>query len=107
MALRGQRRRFDFYSCFSPEILTSSSNMSNIQSILKSEISRIARKEVKAETGTLKKSSTQYRSDIAALKRRLAALERLLKKQSRTIKAAIPVASEDAGEGQAEGLRFR
>ncbi|MDF2457743.1 MAG: transcriptional regulator, family [Nitrospira sp.] len=82
--------------------------MSNIQSILKSEISRIARKEVRAETGALKKSSTQYRSEIAALKRRLANLEKLLKRQARTIKAVAP-AARDAGddESKAEGLRFR
>jgi DNA-binding transcriptional regulator YiaG len=82
--------------------------MANILSILKSEISRIARKEVRAETGTLKKSSTQYRSEIAALKRRLGNLERLIKQQSRTIKAVAP-AARDAGdaESQAEGLRFR
>jgi len=43
--------------------------MANIASLLKSEISRIARKEVRAETQTLKKASAQYRSDIAALKR--------------------------------------
>ena len=81
--------------------------MSNIQSVLKSEISRIARKEVRAETGALKKSSTQYRSEIAALKRRLAHLERLLKKQSKTIKTVTPAATEDADEGRSEGLRFR
>lgn len=45
--------------------------MANIASFLKSEISRIARKEIRAETETLKKASSQYRSDIAALKRRL------------------------------------
>ena len=81
--------------------------MSNIQSILKSEISRIARKEVRGETGALKKASTQYRSEIAALKRRLADLETLLKKQSKIIKSVTPAASEGVDEDQAEGLRFR
>ncbi|MDZ4073711.1 MAG: hypothetical protein U1E04_03055 [Hylemonella sp.] len=46
--------------------------MANFASLLKTEISRIARKEIRAETEILKKASAQYRSDIAALKRRLA-----------------------------------
>ncbi len=50
----------------------------NIASALKQEISRVARKEVRAEVQTLKKASTQHRSDIAALKRRVAELERLV-----------------------------
>lgn len=52
----------------------------NIASALKSEISRVARKEVRAEVESLKKASSQYRSDLAALKRRTADLERLVKK---------------------------
>ena len=52
----------------------------NIATALKSEISRVARKEVRAEVESLKKASSAYRSDIAALKRRAADLERLLKK---------------------------
>lgn len=58
--------------------------MPNIASLLKQEISRVARKEVRGETQALKKSSTQYRSDIAALKRRIATLEGLVKKLSKT-----------------------
>lgn len=39
--------------------------MSNFAQQIKGEISRIARKEVRAETQALKKASTQYRSEIA------------------------------------------
>jgi hypothetical protein len=39
-------------------------------SLLKSEISRVARKQVRAETASLKKSVGVYRAEIAALKRR-------------------------------------
>ena len=53
--------------------------MPNIASVLKGEIARVARKEVRGETRNLKSSSTQYRSDIVALKRRVLALERQLK----------------------------
>ena len=45
--------------------------MPNIASVLKDEISRISRKEIRRETSSLKKSSTSYRSEIAALKRRV------------------------------------
>lgn len=64
----------------------------NIATALKSEISRVARKEVRAEVSALKKASSKYRSDIAELKRRIAQLERLvgqLSKGSRR-KAAEP-----------------
>lgn len=54
--------------------------MSNFVNQLKLEIGRIARKEVRSETETLKKGSSQHRAEIAALKRRVAALEAALKK---------------------------
>ena len=50
--------------------------MPNIASALKEEIVRLARKELRSETERLKKASSQYRSDIAALKRRVEALEK-------------------------------
>ena len=49
--------------------------MANIASVLKDEITRLARKEIRSEIEGIKKSSTQYRSEIAALKRRIATLE--------------------------------
>jgi DNA-binding transcriptional regulator YiaG len=79
--------------------------MPNIAAVLKNEISRIARKEVRAETEGLKKQSTQYRGQIAALKRQVADLEKLLRSQSKGAKTAgaAPV-DEGAARG---GLRFR
>lgn len=50
----------------------------NIATALKSEISRVARKEVRAEVTALKSASSRYRSDIAELKRRIVQLERLV-----------------------------
>lgn len=47
----------------------------NLATALKSEIARVARKEIKHEVQQLRKASTQYRSDIAALKRRIGDLE--------------------------------
>ena len=52
--------------------------MPNFASIMKEEVVRLARKELRSETEGLKKASSQYRSDIAALKRRLGALEKQL-----------------------------
>ncbi len=54
--------------------------MPNIAVILKSEIARIARKAVRAETANLKKTAGAYRSEIAALKRRLQSLEQELRR---------------------------
>ncbi len=50
--------------------------MPNIASILKDEILRLARKEVRIEIEGLKKASARYRSDISDLKRRVTALEK-------------------------------
>lgn len=50
--------------------------MPNIASILKAEISRVARKEVRAEIETLKKASAAYRSSIAELRRQVSSLEK-------------------------------
>jgi DNA-binding transcriptional regulator YiaG len=50
--------------------------MTNLATVLKAEILRIARKEIKAQTAQLRKASTQYRRDIAGLKRQITALER-------------------------------
>ena len=76
--------------------------MANIASFLKSEISRLARKEIRAETESLKKASAQYSSDIAALKRRLAEQDRLIA-QLRKGKPANDV----KGAEDSPSLRFR
>src|SRR6478752_4794785 len=57
--------------------------MPNIGSVLKTEIQRVARKELRAETQQLKKTVTQYRGQIAQLKRRVQALEEQVRKQAK------------------------
>jgi DNA-binding XRE family transcriptional regulator len=79
--------------------------MANIAIALKNEISRVARKEVRAETIQLKKQSAQYRSQIASLKRQVAVLERQVRRLSKGGLAA-PAAPE-IEESAADGLRFR
>lgn len=54
--------------------------MTNFAAQLKAEIQRIARKEIRAETTSIRKSASTYRAEIAALKRRIADLESALKK---------------------------
>ncbi len=77
--------------------------MPNIASVLKGEIVRLARKEVRNETEGLKKASAQYRSDIAALKRQVASLGKHLARAAK--KGASEVASTAEGEPTAR-LRF-
>jgi len=84
--------------------------MSSFADQLKSEIARIARKEVRAETRALKKANAQYRADIAALKRRLAeaerAMQRLAKGSGKAGRASV-APEADEGTASAQGLRFR
>lgn len=60
--------------------------MPNIASLLKSEVLRLARKEVQNVIESLKKASTQHRSEIALLKRRVDQLE---KQQARVSKKIL------------------
>ena len=77
--------------------------MPNIATLLKSEISRVARKELRSETLSLKKATRTYRSEIAALKRRMQELEHQLRRLSRHSVKAPPVENKSAID---EGLRF-
>ena len=77
--------------------------MPNIASVLKAEIARVARKEVRGAIDSLRKANSAHRSDIAALKRRVQELERQLKKPPR----APARQSSAATPAEASGLRFR
>src|SRR5664279_782864 len=78
------------------------SRMPNIASVLKDEVLRLARKEVRTEIEGLKKASVQYRSDIAALKRRVADVE----KQHARLEKKGPKKVMVEAEGEASN-RFR
>jgi DNA-binding XRE family transcriptional regulator len=80
--------------------------MPNIASVLKEEIARIARKEVRRETASLKKAATAYRSDIAALKRRTQTLEKALRRALKG-RARESTAAAEGGAGTGLALRFR
>jgi DNA-binding transcriptional regulator YiaG len=77
--------------------------MPNVASILKSEISRVARKEVRGETLGLKGAVSACRAEIAALKRRTEVLEKELRRLSKASARAEPVA---ASEVSSQKLRF-
>jgi DNA-binding transcriptional regulator YiaG len=78
--------------------------MSNVASVLKEEIARVTRKEIRRETSSLKKFSTTYRSEIAALKRRVLELERQLRRVGRGGQAPAPVAANE--DSASPGTRF-
>lgn len=79
--------------------------MPNIASVLKEEIARIARKEVRRETASLKKAATTHRSEIAALKRRAQTLEKALRRALKG-RGRDPAASARS-DGDERALRFR
>ena len=85
--------------------------MPNIASVLKEEIMRLARKELRSETESLKKASALYRSEIATLKRRASALEKQLAHLGKKVvgkgegqEAAVP---ESKVRFSAKGLNSR
>lgn len=77
--------------------------MTTFANQLKSEIARIAKKEARVETLQLKKASAQHRSDIAALKRYVAALEVTVKKLSKSQPKPVLKIEEEV----TTALRFR
>lgn len=77
--------------------------MANIATILKQEIARVARKETRADTQHLKKASAHYRSDIAALKRQITALEKVVGRLGKAAAKTKPLAMTD---GPVSSFRF-
>jgi hypothetical protein len=58
--------------------------MPNIASVLKTEISRVARNEVRTKTASLKKAASSHCAEIAALRRRLQALALKVRRLAKT-----------------------
>ena len=78
--------------------------MPNIATILKDEIRRLAKREIKVATGTTKQAVAQYRRDIARLKRLLHSQQKeiaFLKGQEKKRLGLRPTAEEPL-----EGVRF-
>jgi len=69
----------------------------NIASVLKEEVARLVRRQLRGETESLKKASSRYRSEIAALKRRIDALEKQIFHLERMVpKEAAPAVDEES-----------
>jgi DNA-binding transcriptional regulator YiaG len=79
--------------------------MSSLINSLKSEIARVARKELKDELLALRKATTTHRSEIAALKRQVKSLASALKATTKAAKAnSKEVSAADAPT--TPGIRF-
>jgi DNA-binding transcriptional regulator YiaG len=77
--------------------------MPNIVLALREEISRLARKEIRSQTGVLRKASTQHRKYIAEMKRRVSELEQKVAFLEKQMHRDIP---SHVSQADAEGLRF-
>ena len=71
--------------------------MSNIGSMLKQEIARLAKKEIRSQTEPLKRASTQYRKLIASLRRRVTELERDVARTRQSLDAAVKSRAKEGG----------
>jgi hypothetical protein len=81
--------------------------MPDINTVLKAEITRLARKELKSETDGFRKAMAAYRTEISALKKRVGELESGMKRVGTTARKAPAQAAMSAAEDEATGLRFR
>jgi len=81
--------------------------MPNVGTLLREEISRLCRKEIKRQVGPVRKASAAYRREIAALKRQVQELDRRSKLLAK--RAPGPVAEKQTDDRamrfQAKGLR--
>ena len=75
--------------------------MPNLQTVLRKEIQRLARKEIRSEIDSTKKAVTRHRREIAELKRKNKALERavsyLQSRESKRLKAGPSKAKPPQG----------
>lgn len=77
--------------------------MTSLAAAIKKEIQRLARKEVKSQTGGTKQAVAQYRREIASLKRKVHEQERMIAFLSAREKERL---AEPAGENTPDGVRF-
>ena len=77
--------------------------MANIATVLRDEICRLARKEIRQQMAVTVKASAQHRRDIAELKRQVEQLKKAVAFLERQEKKRL--AEQPAGE-KSEGVRF-
>ena len=78
--------------------------MPNLAVTLKEEIQRLARKEIKAQTGSTKQAVAKYRSEIAQLKRQFREQEKKIAFLEGQEKKRL--GKPQAAEESVEGIRF-
>jgi DNA-binding transcriptional regulator YiaG len=78
--------------------------MANMAVVLRDEIRRLARKEIRAMVGSTQKAVAQYRREIANLKRLLSRQEKSLSKLERELSERQ--GKPPAEESPLEGVRF-
>ena len=78
--------------------------MTNLATLLKAEISRVARKELRSHLTALKKAVATHRTEIAALKRRAQAAETQVRRLTRA--SAKPAAAADDEAAPSRQMRF-
>jgi DNA-binding transcriptional regulator YiaG len=77
--------------------------MANIATLLKDEISRLSRREIRKHANPLRKATAAHRREIAALKRQVLELQRRLGALART---AAPPRAVDSADATSSPLRF-
>jgi DNA-binding transcriptional regulator YiaG len=80
--------------------------MPDIATVLKAEIIRLARKELKAETAEIRKALGASRTEISSLRKRVGELESSLKRATRAATKREPAPAMESPESP-DGLRFR
>ena len=78
--------------------------MPNIAGVLREEIRRLAKKEIKAEVGTTRRAAVQYRRDIAKLKRLVGQQDKEIKHIKKRLQQQQ--SQSQPTEEQLEGVRF-
>jgi DNA-binding transcriptional regulator YiaG len=80
--------------------------MANLASVLKDEIRRLARKEVKANVTATRQAVSRYRRDIAALKRQLAQQAKKIAQLEGRVASGGRSETATSAEAVDEGTRF-
>jgi len=70
--------------------------MPNVGTVLREEIARVSRKEIRGHVDPTRKATAQHRRDISHLKRQIAQLERQVKLLSSKVLGTRPAATPDA-----------
>jgi DNA-binding XRE family transcriptional regulator len=82
--------------------------MAQLAALLKAEITRLARKEIRAEVQALKKASVQHRGEIASLKRQLKDQQRVISRLGRVNRGGrASAAATRETDSDSPKLRFR